>query len=29
MANDTKTEEAIRQAEAFSRHFIRIYGQKD
>ena len=24
-----KTEEAIRQAEAFSRHFIRIYGQKD
>ena len=24
-----KTEEAIRQAEAFSRHFIRIYGQED
>lgn len=24
-----KTEEAIRQVEAFSRHFIRIYGQKD
>ena len=23
-----KTEEAIRQAEAFSRHFIRVYGQK-
>ena len=24
-----KTEEAIRQAEAFSRHFIRVYGQED
>ena len=24
-----KTEDAIRQAEAFSRHFIRIYGQED
>ncbi len=24
-----KAEEAIRQAEAFSRHFIQIYGQKD
>ena len=24
-----KTEEAIRQAEAFSRHFIRLYGQED
>ena len=24
-----KTEEAIRQAEAFSRHFIRVYGQTD
>ena len=24
-----KREEAIRQAEAFSRHFIRVYGQKD
>ena len=24
-----KTEEAIRQAEAFSRHFIWVYGQKD
>ena len=24
-----KTEEAIRQVEAFSRHFIRIYGQED
>ena len=23
-----KTEEAIRQAEAFSRHFIRVYGQE-
>ena len=24
-----KTEDAIRQAEAFSRHFIRVYGQED
>ena len=24
-----KTEEAIRQAEAFRRHFIRVYGQED
>ena len=24
-----KTEEAIRQAEAFSRHFIQVYGQED
>ena len=24
-----KTEEAIKQAEAFSRHFIRVYGQED
>ena len=24
-----KTEEAIRQVEAFSRHFIRVYGQED
>ena len=24
-----KTEEAIRQAEAFSRHFIRVYGRED
>ena len=24
-----KTEEAIRQAEAFSRHFIRVYGQEE
>ena len=24
-----KTEQAIRQAEAFSRHFIRVYGQED
>ena len=24
-----KTEEAIRQAEAFGRHFIRVYGQED
>ena len=24
-----RTEEAIRQAEAFSRHFVRVYGQED